>query len=321
MEKTNLIDKVLFGEPTLKETEMLNEQMAIDIEMKHDYEDIKFLLENVPELPSKFELENHFYIGYRQIEYAIEAIRSRRRAVRKFRVTTLIVLVIAATMLAIVFQITNPVVSGLGKKEHPLHPVMLPDNSRITAQANSFYTFFHHPFGRTLTLSGQAYLRVAIDSLRPFIMKTGITRIKTFGAEVFLNIEPGELVKISVISGQIEVMGTEHLIAKAGESITQVSSGKTFKSVRHAPNFNTWYSGTIQFTQARLEDVIFMLEREYNVFVDLKELQDRNCLFTGTVHGLYSIDEVLEILCKSMDLKFHQALPGIYVLSGEGCSG
>lgn len=214
------------------------------------------------------------------------------------------------------FNSNNVITTQKGSKTD----LELPDGTKVWVNADTRLSYDKN-FGdntREVTLTGEAYFDVVKDMSRPFIVHTSTMDVKvlgtTFNVRAYKN-ETNE--QTTLVRGSVEVVlknkpdnkvilapNEKIIVAREGE---KPENGKT--SVRltepelikipttKMDSLTTeiqWVQNRIVFDQEKLEDITPMLERWYNVKIELKAANP-NRLYSGTFEN-DSLEDVLEAL-------------------------
>jgi len=152
-----------------------------------------------------------------------------------------------------------------------LRTITLDDGSVVTLNADSRMTVSLGSAERFIDLSdGQALFRVAKDPARPFVVRSGNTRITAVGTQFDVNRKSTGTV-VTVLEGRVSVAmpqqtaapgdsGADPLFVSAGEQAV-VTRSETRKHVAASPaNATAWTNGLLVFDAEPLREVA----REFN---------------------------------------------------------
>lgn len=291
-------------------------------DLQSDSEDVKFLLDNAPPPKSGFEYYDDFYYSWRLIDKRIETLRTRKQRAKRLLNVLLVCLFIVTSAGGYAIYLFRPHV-GLkfngDERFTSTFRTLLPDHSEIVLNRNSSFDFMHHPLSRNLKLKGRAYMNVS-NSYRPFFITAGETELKTYKASFFVSVEP-EQVTIHVSDGEVHVLDDEHpVVVHTGENITLIPGDYPMVSTYRRANYNAWFSGNLVFPDEYLRQVVNTLQSEYHVVIRFSEPGIGRCRFSGIFHEIGTIQDVLKILCESMNLQYVTDTDGSFVISGPTCS-
>lgn len=150
--------------------------------------------------------------------------------------------------------------------------IVLPDESIVFLNRNSSLKF-RSAFGeenRNVELNGEGYFEITHDKNRPFRVEVGRASVKVLGTAFHLNgIRKDEIIELNVTDGTVEFSNSDKSItvtkgewAIAGEDILEKGDIKD-------PNFMSWKTGTLEFNNTSLSDVVKALD---DYFVDIENV-------------------------------------------------
>lgn len=139
---------------------------------------------------------------------------------------------------------------------------------------------------RGVNIKGEAYFDVARDPEHPFIVTCDDISVECRGTDFDVKAYDDDD-KISVVLNDGEVLVSDAVTSIAMRADMMVSYEKRrreFTSQRvYAEDYNDWMNGKMRFNDERLEDIVKVLARNYNVRLCIlsPELCDER--FTGSV--------------------------------------
>lgn len=244
----------------------------------------------------------------------------------------LLKLMVAAAVLAIVaglgwlflYQTNNAsieqsvVVTKKGSKSN----IILPDGTQVWINADTRLTY-DKSFGentREVNLEGEAFFDVVKDKNRPFIVHTQTMDVRVVGTAFNVRAYNNEAsTQTTLVRGLVEVMlkkeTKKKIVLKPNEKIivqNDYQQTKTHKIAKtEIPEISLevlkstlkdsaiaetqWVSNRIAFDQEKLEDIIPVLERWYNVKINVKNISAPNRRYSGTFNN-ENLKDILESL-------------------------
>ncbi len=139
-DRIQLVDKALSGLITRDEQLQLNELNQLDPRFKQEFEDVLFIVDNVPELPDEYALDDNFYYGFRQIEHSVNGIRRGRRRLSDVMWKGLIVLIALLGARLILSMLPSEHMLTFGKSEAELMKVKPGQNIHLDDKGHARYT-------------------------------------------------------------------------------------------------------------------------------------------------------------------------------------
>ncbi|PSL31930.1 FecR family protein [Chitinophaga ginsengisoli] len=192
--------------------------------------------------------------------------------------------------------------SGLNKLVVPDgkdYSIRLSDGTEIRMNAGSTLEF---PFGfagssRKISLTGEAYVKVAAGADQPFTVITPTTTIQVLGTEFNVNTyNPGKTA-ISLVQGAVKVSaGKREVVLKPGFQAEYT----TQKGINTYPfdknDVLSWLEGKYEFRETPLSEIIPILERWYDVKIITDHPAVADKTFTMLIKKPEGIKAFLEML-------------------------
>ena len=161
----------------------------------------------------------------------------------------------------------------------------LADGTRVWLNSESE---LHFPlqFGgkqRKVQLTGEAYFEVAKDAAHPFVVEVCDSKIQVLGTgfNVRSYSEEGQIVT-TLVEGTVCFESIEdRVILKPGEQSILDKEGRLQKRAVEVYPFVAWKEGRFIFRKQRLEDIMVMVSRWYNVEVYFEDDESKEITFSG----------------------------------------
>ncbi len=194
----------------------------------------------------------------------------------------------------------------------------LNDGSVIYIAQNSLFSFpkeFENK-SRNVELKGEAFFDIAPNPDKPFIIETDEAIIEVLGTAFNVKTQDGKGFELYVDRGKVKVSlkkdpaHTE--LVTAGEKVS------TFKNnlvkTKHAySKANAWYTQHMHFKDESLQNIITVLNRNFNTTFVVAEKETGNRKLTVTF-GRETAGTMAELICTTLNLK-SQNINGSVVLS------
>lgn len=214
-------------------------------------------------------------------------------------------------------ETSNVVITKKGSKTN----LVLPDNTRVWVNADTKLTYDKN-FGagtREVTLVGEAYFEVMHDDEKPFIVHTKSMDIRVLGTSFNVRAYGDEAnSQATLIKGSIEVLlknkRSDKIVLKPREKISVLNNVPNESPETEVQNMEElellkvninkpdslatetqWTRNRLVFDEERLQDIIPVLERWYNVSIEQAAAVKADRLFSGTFEN-DSLEDVLESL-------------------------
>ena len=177
---------------------------------------------------------------------------------------------------------------------------------------------------REVTLTGEAFFKVAHNSSKPFIIHSG--KIKTTVLGTSFNIKAyteDKAIKVTVVSGKVGVLSTAAkqpaMLLTPNMQLVYTKIGKTMvtEKIDDASAVISWQQGKLQYHNAPLSDVLADVQRKYNVVIKA----DKN-LLNCTLYADFNnmpLPKVLKLIEALINAHF-KTEGNTYTLKGKGCN-
>lgn len=198
----------------------------------------------------------------------------------------------------------NTIFVPAGKDYH----MILPDGSEVWLNAMTEFKFPLSFSGdtRTVSIKGEGFFKISSQSRRPFIVKSPEMNVKVLGTEFNIMCYEDEPAKTSLVTGKVALQahnGKDTVLIPGKEAV--INNGKFQIADFEEDVTLSWLKGIYVFNNQDLRHLQSIIKRWYNMEVVIEEETLANKRFTGTVQKNKPLEEFLNSLTKSSDLKFH----------------
>lgn len=185
----------------------------------------------------------------------------------------------------------------------------LSDGTRVFLNSDSrlIYPVAFGKGKREVILQGEGYFDVAKDTTRPFLVRTEDMAVRVLGTSFNLKCYPGDTrVEATLVRGSVEVVGGERemLLVPGEQACLNRESGMMEKAKVNTALYTSWKDGLFIFERERLEDILTILSRWYDVVIFYQRTDVKNELFTGDLKKYDNIEEHLEMLEMTTNVHF-----------------
>ena len=188
--------------------------------------------------------------------------------------------------------------------------VLLADGTRVRLNSD---TRLHYPTRftgqiREIYVEGEAYLEVAHDPARPFIVRTADATIEVLGTAFNVSAYPSDrATTTTLVSGRLavaasgrreQIMPGQQAVVRAGEAAMTVRTVDTRSYV-------SWVDGVFEFEDMPLGEICTRLSRWYDVefeFACSTACADKR--FTGGTWKYVSLGDFLQVMEKAAGITF-----------------
>jgi len=271
----------------------------------------------------------HLFYTRKRLNDAVRAKSYRpKKSKSKTIIRSLIYSSVAAILLVafLIFNNTATTVSSLVAYEtlDNTDSIVLDDNSVVELNRNSSIECLHQfSENRELTLKGEAYFKVAKDSLHPFTVKASGVLITVKGTQFNVRIDSlKNAVTVTVDEGIVHIQNEKTLenivLTKNTRAIFNKEGGIEY-SKEINDNYLSWKTHFLQFKDTPLEMVAADLKNCYGVQLHFADEMLKNCKLTAKIND-YPIENVIDMLKLAFNIEIKENIKNKqYTLSGEGC--
>jgi len=180
--------------------------------------------------------------------------------------------------------------------------IVLPDGSKVFLNAASSlrYPTAFNGNERKVELTGEAYFEVAHNAAKPFKVSSNGQTVEVLGTHFNINAYNDEaVIKTTLLEGAVRISKDgQQAILKPGDQAqlaNLMSDAKITITQVDTENAVAWKNGLFVFDGDKIEHIMRMISRWYNVDVDYNgEKPDDE--FGGTVSRFNNVSEVLKAL-------------------------
>ncbi len=147
-------------------------------------------------------------------------------------------------------------------------------------------------------LSGEAYFDVTVDKEHPFIvdLKTSAVKVLGTGFDVRAYKDENEILTTLVSGSVVFSAGKESVVLKPGEQAVLDQSGELETREVDTYLYTAWKEGVFAFKQQRLEEIMKIVSRWYNVNIFWENASQKEVVFTGKMRRYDDFSKIVEML-------------------------
>jgi ferric-dicitrate binding protein FerR (iron transport regulator) len=172
------------------------------------------------------------------------------------------------------------------------------------------------PGSRNVELKGEAFFDVAPNPGRPFIIETDEALIQVLGTAFNVKTRNGDGFELFVDRGKVKVTlkndPSHSELVTAGEKVSTIQNSLV-KSRHLANEASPWYKQRIHFKDETLQNIIHVLNRNFNTTFVLADNEIGKHRLTVTFHN-ETAETMAELICVTLNLK-SQTINGSVELS------
>lgn len=192
------------------------------------------------------------------------------------------------------------------------YKINLPDGSEIWMNSATTLNFPFRFTGNTreIKITGEAYLKIAPDASRPFIVQAGSATVEVLGTE--FNVNTYAAVKVSLIEGAVRVKtGRQVLQLAPGQEAIQQNADTLVTHSFETEEVLGWRKGIYYFNNASLKEITEVLPRWFGITVVMDRADVGGDLFSGLVNRNKPIRTFLENLKSTTAVDYYFDKDGV----------
>ena len=185
--------------------------------------------------------------------------------------------------------------------------ITLPDGTLLSLNSCSSvkYPKTFNNDTREIDLSGEAFLEVAHDEEKPFIVHTSDMSVRVLGTKFNIKAYPtDQQTSVYVKQGKVKVSVPDaDICLNADETLSLDKTHGTFNKDKQGIDWSTWRLGHLEYDNTPLRDVIHELERLYGVKIEGDKALFSSYSLTGE-HENPSLESVLKSIRYTIGIKY-----------------
>lgn len=185
----------------------------------------------------------------------------------------------------------------------------LPDGSQVFLNSESSLKYSRE-FGdtsREMTLTGEAFFKVAPDAAKPFVIHTAKSTTRVLGTEFDLKCYPGDEISISVKEGKVAFFAKDNaagaVVLNGGEAAHLKEGQNPVKQTLFSPQAVAWIENKLIIDNEKLARIAARLERWYNIKIHISSPLIAEIRCSGTFAD-QPAEKVIKSLCFSAGLHY-----------------
>ena len=189
----------------------------------------------------------------------------------------------------------------------------LPDGTHVWMNAESSirYPIRFAADERKVELQGQAYFEVTHDEQRPFRVWSGNQEIRVLGTQFDLKAyQNDETITTTLVQGRVRISlkdnpeVQETLVSNEQCTFNKNENTLEKRKIETLP-YISWRKGKLMFEDEELSEIMKTLQRWYDCDVVFASQRARHMKFTGTLKRYDDINEVLNKIAKTNEIKIY----------------
>lgn len=179
------------------------------------------------------------------------------------------------------------------------YQVTLADGTEVWLNSTSTLQF---PFSfngatREVTITGEAYVKVAKNKDQPFIVHLPNSSVLVTGTSFNVNTFETGSDKVALVEGAVILeAGNKQMALKAGSEGVYANNKGLYEQSFNQRNTLSWMEGLHYFEKSNMEEIIQVISRWYNVKVVIDNSRNNDKRFVGILNKKKPLDNFLNTL-------------------------
>ena len=185
----------------------------------------------------------------------------------------------------------------------------LADGTMVWLNSSSQLTFPTRFTGSTreVIVEGEVYFEVQHDENRPFRVWVGDMNVQVLGTKFCISAYPeNEGIMTTLVQGAVQVTsGDKQVVLQPGyQAVVDQHSGVIKQRAVELSLYTSWVQGVFEYENMELNDIMIQLARWYDVQFTFSAPEYKERRFTGVVRKYEDLDDVLDMIEKTTNVKF-----------------
>ncbi|MEG1545161.1 MAG: DUF4974 domain-containing protein [Tannerellaceae bacterium] len=204
------------------------------------------------------------------------------------------------------------------------YQVILSDGTRIwlNSETELIYPTSFTGDKREVTLIGEAYFEVAKNKERPFLVNANGMTVRVLGTSFNVACyKTDNFISTTLVEGSVAVetdRGNTKTISPSEQFRYDKKQHKATVQTVNTDLFTSWVNGEYIFKDTPLEEIVSQLRHWYDFSVSYQDEKLKQKRFSLTVGRTTSIDQLLEIISYTSEVKLERIGNNIYIKNMGG---
>lgn len=264
--------------------------------------------ENLKEFCRERNIYNAVLLSTDAIQHTQYDFRRHYR-IQLLRIAAVVILLLSVAFGAFYFTLSDRIVPlySLTVPAGNSNTLLLPDGTKVWLNAESTIKYPSSFMGlqRNIEIEGEAYLEVAHNRWRPFIVNTPNGKIKVLGTKFYVTSTTEEKdFMVSLIEGSVKISsGDKSATLKPGYR-AQFKDGEFKQSVIRSLESELWKDGIYYFKNQSFAELMDGFEKCFGVKISIDREIQSNERYTGKFYCYNGVQHALHALQHDFDFDF-----------------
>ncbi len=176
--------------------------------------------------------------------------------------------------------------------------MQLSDGTIVWLNADSEITFPNRfeEENRIVSVKGELFFEVAENKKHPFIVETKKGNVRVLGTAFNICCYENETPRTTLVRGKVEYsLGDKSVILKPGQQCSVTHDDLVVTNV-DTYEYTSWIDEKIIFKEKRLEEIMTILSRMYNIDIVYEDSSLKNLSFTGAFKLYEHLEDIVQMI-------------------------
>ncbi|NBP69290.1 MAG: DUF4974 domain-containing protein [Cytophagia bacterium] len=316
----NLIVRYLSNEASSDEQVQLFDWISLNAENQKRFNEFCEVWHKNYTHPEDFNEQQALHVLNTKIDKLSSVVE---RKTNWLKVASIVAVLTLATLSLYVFNLKSdlPEIAYIVKQNPPGQKshFQLSDGSVVYLNAGSSIRLpekFSNQTREVELIKGEAFFDIKRDSLRPFIIHTGVVQTKVLGTSFNVRYDK-TTTEVAVKSGLVQVSNSQKKeLITVNEKIT-VSENSILRGQADLESILAWRNSTLILDNLSLADAAAKMEMWYGVKVSFANSATQQCKISGKYKN-QSLENVLEAIAFAIEIEYEIKNKEVKI-TGKGC--
>lgn len=168
---------------------------------------------------------------------------------------------------------------------------------------------------REVYLTGEAYLEVAEDARRPFIVHLGDCSVEVLGTHFNVSAYQDTDIRATLVSGKVKVCSPDMftVLYPDMQALININTWKIVTQQVNVSRYVSWTKGIYEFRNTSLKEIMDLLGRWYDIDISFSNPALQYKHFTGILYRHEELGGAFEVLERISNITFRREGKKIYV--------
>jgi transmembrane sensor len=165
---------------------------------------------------------------------------------------------------------------------------------------------------REVYINGEAYLKIAKNANKPFIVQLPNSTVRVLGTEFNVNTYDSGVARVALVQGSVKIVGKSDSLQLTPGQQAVYASNKINAAPFDETDVLSWRLGRFLFSNARLDEVCRVIPRLYGISLELDNKEVAGKRFSGVIDRRQPVENVLKALKATNGIDYYTDNSGVF---------